>query len=128
MMAKTTILTIDDSTTVTQIVKDILEREGYRVITASSGKEALEKAKAERPDLILLDIVMPEMDGYKVCHRLKFDYEFQDIPIVMLTAKRKKVDRLRGLEGGADEYLTKPFEAKKLVEVVKELLKLKCRK
>lgn len=117
------ILVADDSTTTVSMIKAALEEERFNVITANDGQEALDKAYKESPDLILLDVEMPMINGYLVCKRLKGDSKTKDIPIIMLTVKDKESDRQWGLGMGADEYLTKPFEPTKLVEIIKERLK-----
>lgn len=117
------ILVADDSATVVDMIKAALEDRHFKVITAHDGQEALDKAYKEMPDLILLDIEMPKINGYMVCKRLKDDPKTKDIPIVVLTVKDKESDRQWGLGMGADEYLSKPFEVEKIVEIIKERLK-----
>lgn len=116
------ILVADDSTTIVDMIKAALEREKFNVITAKDGEEALNKVYQEMPDLILLDIEMPKINGYVVCKRIKAHPQTKDIPVIMLTVKSKESDKQWGLGMGADEYLTKPFEMEKLVEVIKERL------
>lgn len=122
MGEKKRILAADDAKLLLTMVKDILEGGGYEVITASDGLEALNKARSENPDLIILDIEMPKMPGYHVCRMLKFDEQFKHIPIVMLTARDEEKDRLTGLKTGADVYITKPVDPDKLLETVSKLL------
>lgn len=117
------ILVADDSTTIVEMIKAALEQENFQVITAHDGQEALDKAHQESPNLILLDVEMPKINGYLVCKRLKGDSRTKDIPIIMLTVKDKESDRQWGLGMGADEYLSKPFEPTELVEIIKERLK-----
>lgn len=117
------ILIADDSTTTVDMIKAALEEEKFKVITANDGQEALDKTFHENPDLILLDVEMPKINGYLVCKKLKEDSKTKDIPIVMLTVKDTESDKQWGLGMGADEYLTKPFEPEKLVEIIKERLK-----
>jgi len=100
----------------------LFEEEGYTVIAAGDGIEALNKARSEKPDLIVLDLMLPKMDGFKVCRMLKFDATYKDIPILMLSARSSANDRLMGDEVGADAYLTKPFEPEELLKEVEELL------
>lgn len=120
-MAKT-ILVADDEPFVLRSLEFILKKEGYRVVTAVDGQEALDKAKAERPDLCLLDIQMPRMDGNQVCRHLREDPERKDTYIVMITAKGQEADRQISLESGANEYFTKPFSPRKVITRVKEIL------
>lgn len=115
------ILVADDSPTIVEMIRVALE--GYRVITARDGQEALEKVARERPDLVLLDVEMPKVNGYRVCQRLKNDPATKKIPIIMLTVRANESDKMWGLGMGADEYLTKPFEAAQLLKIVKERLK-----
>jgi len=100
----------------------LLKAQGYEIITAIDGQVALEKARGEKPDLILLDIMLPKLDGYKVARMLKFDEKYKNIPIIMLTAKIQEKDKDIGLQMGADDYLTKPFDTATLVEKVKAIL------
>lgn len=117
------ILVADDSTTIVEMIKTALEQENFKVITASDGQEALDRAYQESPNLILLDVEMPKINGYLVCKRLKGDSKTKNIPIILLTVKDKESDRQWGLGMGADEYLIKPFDPIKLVEIIKERLK-----
>ena len=113
------ILAVDDSATILQMITAILEGAGYEVITAADGAEALEKARGESPDLILLDVMLPKLDGYRVCRLLKFDQNYKHIPIVMLTAKAEDASMATGIRTGADQYLTKPVEPETLLEAVR---------
>ncbi|GMU55081.1 MAG: hypothetical protein AMXMBFR33_42270 [Candidatus Xenobia bacterium] len=117
-----TILVADDEPFVLRSLEFILKKEGYRVLTAVDGQEALEKALADRPDLLLLDIQMPRMDGNSVCRQLRDHPERKDVYIVMITAKGQEADRLNSLESGANEYITKPFSPRKVITRVKEIL------
>lgn len=119
------ILVVDDIAPNVKLLEAKLAREFFRVITAMSGPEALEKAKAEKPDVILLDIMMPGMDGFEVCERLKADPETQNIPVVMVTALTDISDRVRGLEAGADDFLSKPVNDLALMSRVRSLIRLK---
>jgi DNA-binding response OmpR family regulator len=112
------ILAVDDSPTILEMIKAILVAGGYDVITAADGAEALEKARAEKPDLILLDVMLPKLDGYRVCRLLKFDQNYKHIPIIMLTAKTEEQSMATGLRTGADQYLTKPIEPEVLLSSV----------
>jgi two-component system response regulator VicR len=117
-MAK--ILVVDDEASIVNIISYNLKKEGYEVITASDGEEGYERAIAEQPDLLLLDIMMPKMDGYEVCRKLR---EKSDMPIIMLTARADEVDKVLGLEMGADDYVTKPFGSRELMARVKANLR-----
>ncbi len=121
-MAKKKILIVDDEAELVDLVKIRLEAEGYEVLKAFDGQEGLDKAKLEKPDLILLDIMMPKMDGYKVCGLLKMDARFKKIPIILFSAKAQKEDAELAKEIGADLYITKPFEASVLLAKIRELL------
>lgn len=116
------ILVCDDEPYILMALTDAVEMEGYECVTAINGKEALEQARAEHPDLILLDIMMPYKDGYEVCKELKADPETRDIPVIMLTAKSQQVDIEQGKEVGADDYITKPFRPSTLRKKFNEVL------
>jgi two-component system alkaline phosphatase synthesis response regulator PhoP len=116
------ILLVDDEVDLVETVRFPLEMEGYHVLVSYNGEDALNQARKENPDLILLDLMLPKLDGYKVCRLLKFDERYKHIPILMLTAKTQEKDKVLGLETGADEYITKPFEMDFLLEKVKEYL------
>jgi len=119
-MAK--ILVIDDETQLVEMVQMRLEAAGYNVITANDGQDGLEKAKSENPDLIMCDVMMPKMDGYKVCGLLKNDSRYSKIPIILFTARAQQDDQDVGDEVGADAYITKPFEPPVLLAKIEELL------
>ena len=121
-MAKKILVTEDSSTTLA-IMKDVLESAGYSVVTAVDGQEALDKAKKERPDLIILDLMLPKIDGYKVCAMLKFDKNFHNTPIIILTARAGEADKKMGEEVQANAYITKPVEPAALIAKIKELIK-----
>jgi DNA-binding response OmpR family regulator len=121
------ILVADDNETNRDILATRLEASGYQVLHASDGEEALAVTRQHRPDLILLDIMMPKLDGIEVCKRLKADAALHLTPIILVTAKADSGDVVEGLEAGADEYLTKPVDQKALVARVKALLRLKAR-
>ena len=116
------ILIVDDRSEVVELVKVTLEGEGYQTIDASDGREALEKIRKEKPDLILLDIVMPKMDGFEVLSKLKKDPKIKEIPIIMLTAKGQKLDQEKGKELGATGYIIKPFSPSALLKRIEEIL------
>ena len=117
------ILIVEDEQDILQLVKLYLEKEGFRTIAAMTGSEGLKQVKAENPDLIVLDLMLPEMDGLEVCKRLRSSPETAMLPIIMLTAKAEESDTIIGLELGADDYVTKPFSPKALVARVKALLR-----
>ena len=121
-MAKGRILVVDDEIYIVHILDFSLGMEGYEVLTALDGEQALEKARAEKPDLIVLDIMMPKLDGYETCKRLKADATTKDIPVILLSAKGRNVDQKVGFEVGADDYITKPFSPRKLVERINAIL------
>ena len=120
------ILIVDDEPFIVQMVTSRLTANGYEVITGTDGHEALQKAQKEKPDLIVLDVMMPKMDGYEVCATLKQDVRFQKIPIILFTAKAGDEAVRVGLQDcGADAFIAKPFEPKMLLEKIAELLKEK---
>ncbi len=121
-MDKKKVLIVDDEADIVESIKFTLELEGIECIVAHDGEDALAKVKNEMPDLVLLDVMLPKMNGYKISRLLKFDEAFKQIPIVMLTARAQEKDRQVGNETGADEYLTKPFEMSELVELVKRYI------
>ncbi len=117
-----TIMVVDDNPDIITIVKTILEGKGFQVLSASSGAECLEALKTQKPDLIVLDIMMPEMDGLEVLTRLKGMPGFASIPVVLLTAKVQYEDVLGGYKLGADYYITKPFTSTQLINGINLLL------
>ncbi len=117
------ILAVDDEKHIVRLVQVNLERQGYEVVTAFDGKEALEKVESERPDLVVLDVMMPYMDGFEVLKNLKKNPETRDIPVIMLTAKAQDADVFRGWQSGVDCYLTKPFNPMELIAFVKRIFK-----
>ena len=121
-MAKGKILVVDDEIYIVHILDFSLGMEGYEVVTALDGEQALEKARSEKPDLIVLDIMMPKLDGYETCKRLKADPATKDMPVILLSAKGRNVDQKVGFEVGADDYITKPFSPRKLVERINAIL------
>jgi len=122
MKGKPRILVVDDERLITTMLKDILEANGYEVLVAYDGQEGLRQARAWRPDLIILDIMMPKLDGFKVARLLKFDRNFQHIPIIMLTAKAGEQDAFISKMSGADVYLIKPVEPNQLLGKITALL------
>ena len=121
-MANERILIVDDEEDVLELVQYNLDRNGYHVETATSGEQAITKTKKKLPDLIILDLMLPGIDGLEVCKKLKSDVKTEGIPIIMLTAKGEEADIVTGLELGADDYVTKPFSPKVLVARVRRLL------
>lgn len=121
-MGKKKVLIVDDEPDIVESLKFALELEGIECIVAHAGEEALVKAKNAMPDLILLDVMLPQINGYKVSRLLKFDQAYKQIPIIMLTARAQEKDREVGIETGADEYVTKPFAMGELVELVKRYI------
>jgi DNA-binding response OmpR family regulator len=117
-----TIVIADDEPHVLRSLEFILKKQGYRVLTATNGEEALNRVLENNPDLVFLDIQMPKMDGNTVLRKLREEEKFQDLYIVMITAKGQEVDRLNSLESGANEYVTKPYSPRKLVSRVLEIL------
>ena len=121
-MSKGKILVVDDEIYIVHILDFSLGMEGYEVITALDGEQALDKLRTERPDLIVLDIMMPKLDGYEVCKAIKSDPLTRHIPVILLSAKGRNVDQQTGFDVGADDYITKPFSPRKLVERINQLL------
>ena len=122
-MAK--ILVVDDEEHIVMILKDSLEFSGFQVVTAADGLEALQVFEKEQPELVVLDIGMPKLDGWEVCRRLKSDPKTRDVPIIILTAYAQTSDQRRGLQLGADRFVTKPCDLTYLVEEMNMLLSLR---
>ena len=120
---KTKILVVDDEPDALELIEVNLKGAGFDVLSAANGRQALEKARAMLPALVLLDVMLPEVDGLEVCKNLRRDPKTAFIPIIMLTARAAEIDRVLGLELGADDYITKPFSPRELVLRVKNLLK-----
>ncbi len=118
------ILTCDDEKHIVRLIQVNLERQGYEVITAYNGAECLEKVQEDRPDLIVLDVMMPEMTGFEVLEALKKDPETENIPVIMLTARAQDSDVLRGWQSGVECYLTKPFNPMELIAFVKRIFSM----
>ena len=116
------ILVVDDERNMVRLLQVNLEREGYEVVTAFDGMEGLQKARTENPDLVLLDITMPRMDGFEVLNVLKANMDTSDMPVVILTARSKDADVFQGYETGADAYLTKPLHPNELTAVIRKML------
>lgn len=122
-MNKKKILVVDDERDILTLMRGRLELSGYEVIEAADGSEGLEKARKEKPDLVILDIMLPKMDGFQVCRMLKFDSEYSSIPVMLFSARAGEHDKEAGEEAGADAYLVKPFDSSTMLAKVKELLK-----
>jgi DNA-binding response OmpR family regulator len=118
-----TVLVVDDDPVIQKLLQVNFELEGYKVLTASDGVEGLERARAELPDAIILDIMMPRMNGLEVARALKASDDTRDIPVLLLSAKAQASDVAQGMEIGADDYVTKPFDPAELLERVGDLLK-----
>ncbi len=127
MMARERVLVVDDEQDLLELVSYNLNKEGYRVACVSTGEDALAAAKRDLPDLIVLDLLLPTVDGLEVCRRLKMDPRTQHIPVLMLTAKSEEADVVTGLELGAEDYVTKPFSPRVLVARVKAVLRRKAK-
>jgi len=117
------ILVIEDDTNIQELIKYNLEKNGYRVIVADNGVDGLKEAIANIPDLILLDIMLPGLDGLEVCKRLRMEKFTRKVPIFMLTAKSEELDKILGLELGADDYITKPFSIKELIARIRAVMR-----
>ncbi|MFE4106381.1 response regulator transcription factor [Almyronema epifaneia] len=118
-----TVLVVEDSAAQREMITDLLRKSGLKVTAASDGVEALESIQSHLPDLIVLDIVMPKMNGYEVCRRIKADPATQNVPVVMCSSKGEEFDRYWGMKQGADAYIAKPFQPTELVGTVKQLLR-----
>jgi two-component system, OmpR family, alkaline phosphatase synthesis response regulator PhoP len=121
-MAKESILIVDDEEDVLELVRYNLDKNGYKTIMASTGEDALTKARSKMPDMIILDLMLPGIDGLEVCKQLKNDAKTRNIPIIMLTARGEESDVITGLELGAEDYITKPFSPKVLIARVRRIL------
>jgi two-component system alkaline phosphatase synthesis response regulator PhoP len=115
------VLVVDDERHIVRLIQVNLEREGYQVLTAFDGKDGLQKAKNEKPDLVVLDVMMPYMDGFEVLKNMKADPVTAEIPVIMLTAKAQDADVFRGWSSGVDCYLTKPFNPMELLTFVRRI-------
>ncbi len=116
------ILIVDDEPNIVLALELLMKREGYEILTVDDGQKVFEVVREFNPDLILLDIMMPKMDGYEVCQRIRADASLKDISIIMLTAKGREVEKEKGLALGADYYITKPFSTREVIMKVKEVL------
>jgi two-component system alkaline phosphatase synthesis response regulator PhoP len=122
ILRKKKILVVDDEKDLTTLVSLHMKMAGFEVLTANNGEKALDLSREEKPDLIILDLMLPKIDGWQVCERLRQDIATQDIPVIMLTARAETEDKLKGFESGADDYVTKPFSPRELVARVKRVL------
>ena len=116
------ILIVDDAPNIVLSLEFLMKQEGYEVYTAADGEEALEMVRAKKPNLVLLDVMMPKLDGYEVCREIRANPDWQEIRVIMLTAKGRDVERQKGLELGADAYITKPFSTRDLMEKVNKVI------
>ena len=119
-MANNKVLIADDDSNISELIKVYFEKDGFKTVTARNGKEAVELFKSEAPSIVILDVMMPEMDGWQVCREIR---RVSNIPIIMLTAKGETFDKVLGLELGADDYMVKPFDPKELIARVKAVLR-----
>ncbi|MFO8053324.1 MAG: response regulator [Candidatus Omnitrophota bacterium] len=122
MAANKKILIADDEPDFVELVSMRLEVNGYDVISAKDGQEAIDKTKSDKPDLLILDLMMPNVDGFEVCRMLKFDDDFKDLPVIVLSALDQQQDREKAVEAGADEYFIKPFDLSLLLTKIKSLV------
>ncbi|MEO0488228.1 MAG: response regulator [Cyanobacteria bacterium P01_A01_bin.123] len=118
-----TVLVVEDSVAQREMITELLRKSGLDVTVASDGEEALAAIQGKMPDLVVLDIVMPKMNGYEVCRRIKADPTTQDVPVVMCSSKGEEFDRYWGMKQGADAYIAKPFQPTELIGTVKQLLR-----
>ena len=124
---KTRILIVDDEADLVSVLRIGLEIEGFEVIAASDGEEGLRKAREERPDLVVLDLMLPKLDGYRVCRALKFDERYRGLPIVILSARSGEQDRRLAFDMGADAFVTKPYDMAALVKLIRTRLRTPSR-
>lgn len=120
-MAVRKVLVVDDSATDLKNLEQIVSDGGYSVITATSGKEAVSKAKSEHPDAVLLDVIMNDMNGFQACRTITSDADTKDIPVVLVSSKGEKTDKVWGSENGARGYITKPFTAQQVIDQLRAL-------
>ena len=116
------ILIVDDEKDIVETLSFMLKAKGFDCISAYDGETGLSLAKSQHPDLVILDVMMPKINGYKICRLLKFDNKYKDIPIIMVTARSQDEDKIIGEETGADEYITKPFEFSDVLEKINKYL------
>src|SRR3990170_1987726 len=125
MIPKPRILCVDDEPLNLMVLEGVLVPKEYEVIRADSGKMALAIVKKQKIDIVLLDVMMPEMNGYELCRKIKDDEKYRNIPVVMITSLSSKDDRIRGIEAGADDFISKPFDHGEILARIKMLLKIK---
>jgi twitching motility two-component system response regulator PilH len=118
-----TVLVVDDSPMLRQMVSDLLKKSGLAVVQAGDGIEAMEKIEADPPDLVVMDIVMPRMNGYELCRWIKNNPKTQNIPVIMCSTKNEEFDRYWGMKQGGDAYIAKPFHPEEMIQAVKQLLR-----
>jgi CheY-like chemotaxis protein len=116
-----TVLLVDDDPLILEVLRTILDLEEFDVVTASDGREALAAVEAARPDVVVCDVMMPDVDGLEVCRRLKSDPRTSDLPVILLTARDRPEDHQAGDEAGCDAYLTKPFSPLRLIDIIRDL-------
>ena len=114
---------VEDSPTQRELITDLLKRSGLKVMVATDGMDALEQVQLSCPDLVVLDVVMPRMNGYEVCRRLKTEPKTQNVPVIICSSKGEEFDRYWGMKQGADAYIVKPFQPRELLVTVKQLLR-----
>ncbi|MCT4621346.1 MAG: response regulator transcription factor [Marinisporobacter sp.] len=122
-MGKKTVLVVDDEQHIIELIQFNLESHGYEVITSENGEDAIAVAEEKMPDVIILDLMLPGIDGFEACKRIRSNEKTRKIPIIMLTAKGEEMDKVLGLELGADDYLTKPFSVRELIARIKAVLR-----
>ncbi len=122
-MFMSTVLIVDDSSTLREMISGLLIKSGMTVLEAKDGKEAKEKIQANRPDLVVMDIVMPNLNGYELCRWVKNNPDTEDIPVVLCSSKSEEFDRYWGMKQGADAYIAKPFHPMEMVKTVRQLLR-----
>jgi twitching motility two-component system response regulator PilH len=118
-----TVLVVDDSSTIREMVAELLTQHGLTVVQATDGLDAKEKIQVSRPDVVLTDIIMPNMNGYELCRWVKNEPKTKDIPVIMFTTKSEEFDRYWGLKQGGDAYITKPYQPQELLDTINKLLK-----
>ena len=125
--SKTRILIVDDEADLVSVLRIGLEIEGFEVLSASDGEEGLRKAREEKPDLVVLDLMLPKLDGYRVCRALKFDERYRGLPIVILSARSGEQDRRLAFDMGADAFVSKPYDMAALVKLIRARLRAPSR-
>jgi two-component system alkaline phosphatase synthesis response regulator PhoP len=126
-LSKEFVLVIDDEEHILELIKYNLEKEGYRVVTCETGEEGFKAMEKEIPDILILDLMLPGMDGLEVCNKIRKEDKMANLPVIMLTAKGEEIDKVVGLETGADDYLTKPFSVRELIARIRAILRRSAR-